>query len=207
MSETHTYDHEYFSGLYDFAKNSGGTINLYAYAKINAYPITYKMQKDSESETDMPATVSLSNKPTTFYPAHGGLYFKNPRLINEKFTGWTCAELGINEKTTNLTVSSDQIKTWYEAKPDKNDNVGITMVAHFEAVPPYEFVNSDTEDTPILNETEQNQGKFRIEEIESSPGYIYEDQYHDIDIRDNDDDHEYQDKDYRNVTFPEKNGK
>ena len=68
-------------------------------------------------------------------------------------------------------------------------------------------MDEKTGQTPILNETEKNQGKFRIEEIESSPGYIYEDQYHDIDIRDNDDTHEYQDKDYRNVTFSSKNGK
>ncbi|MGO5335621.1 InlB B-repeat-containing protein [Bilifractor sp. LCP19S3_H10] len=187
--------------------NNGDTVTLYAIWKINNYPITYKLQKDSDAETDMPGTVSLANKKTVVYPAHGGLYFENPRLTNEKFTGWTCAELGSTDKTKDLTISSDQIKTWYEAKKDKHDNVGITLVAHFEAVPPFEFVDSKTGQTPILNETEKNQGKFRVEEVESSPGYIYEDQYHDIDIHDNDDTHEYQDSDYRNLTFPEKNGK
>ena len=187
--------------------NNGNTVTLYAIWKIDSYPITYKLQKDSDAETDMPGTVSLANKKTVVYPAHGGLYFENPRLTNEKFTGWTCTELGITDKTKNLTISSDQVKTWYEAKTDKHDNVGITLVAHFEAIPPFEFVDSKTGQTPILNETEKNQGKFRVEEVESSPGYIYEDQYHDIDIHDNDDTHEYQDSDYRNLTFPEKNGK
>ena len=187
--------------------DGGSTVTLYAIWKIDAYPITYKVQKDSDAEIDMPGTVSLANKKTVVYPAHGGLYFENPRLTNEKFIGWTCAELGNTEKTKDLTISSDQIKTWYQAKTDKHDNVGITLVAHFEAVPPFEFVDSKTGQTPILNETEKNQGKFRVEEVESSPGYIYEDQYHDIDIHDNDDTHEYQDSDYRNLTFPEKNGK
>lgn len=187
--------------------NNGTTVTLYAIWKIDSYPITYKLQKDSDAEIDMPGTVSLANKKTVVYPAHGGLYFENPRLTNEKFTGWTCAELGNTDKTKDLTISSDQIRAWYEAKTDKHDNVGITMVAHFEAVPPFEFVDSKTGQTPILNETEKNQGKFRVEEVESSPGYIYEDQYHDIDIHDNDDTHEYQDSDYRNLTFPEKNGK
>lgn len=187
--------------------NNGTTVTLYAIWKIDSYPITYKLQKDSDAEIDMPGTVSLANKKTVVYPAHGGLYFENPRLINEKFTGWTCAELGNTDKTKDLTISSDQVKTWYQAKTDKHDNVGITLVAHFEAVPPFEFVDSKTGQTPILNETEKNQGKFRVEEVESSPGYIYEDQYHDIDIHDNDDTHEYQDSDYRNLTFPSKNGK
>lgn len=187
------------------APGNGGT--LYAIWKIDSYPVTYKLQKDSDAETDMPTTVSLANKKTVVYPAHGGLYFENPRLINEKFTGWTCTELGITDKTKDLTISSEKIKNWYEAKTDKSDNVGITMVAHFEEVPPYEFVDEKTGQTPILNETEKNQGKFRVEEVESSPGYIYEDQYHDIDIHDNDDMHEYQDSDYRNLTFPDKNGK
>lgn len=187
--------------------NNGSTVTLYAIWKISSYPITYKIQTDSNAETDMPETVSLANKKTVIYPAHGGLYFGNPRLTNEKFTGWTCTELGIADKTKDLTVSSAQIESWYNAKGNKSDNVGITMVAHFEEVPPYEFVDEKTGQTPVLNETEKNQGKFRIEEIESSPGYIYEDQYHDIDIRDNDDTHEYQDSDYRNLTFPDKNGK
>ena len=187
--------------------NNGSTVTLYAIWKISSYPVTYKLQKDSDAEIDMPATVSLANKKTVVYPAHGGLYFENPRMTNARFTGWTCAELGVTDKTKDLTVSSDQVKAWYGAKTDKADNVGLTMVAHFESVPPFEFVDEKTGETPILNETEKNQGKFRIEEIESSPGYIYEDQYHDIDIRDKDDTHEYQDNDYRNLTFPEKNGK
>ena len=187
--------------------NNGSTVTLYAIWKADAYPITYRLQKDSDAEIDMPATVSLANKKTVVYPAHGGLYFENPRMTNARFTGWTCAELGVTDKTKDLTVSSDQVKAWYGAKTDKADNVGLTMVAHFETVPPFEFVDEKTGETPILNETEKNQGKFRIEEIESSPGYIYEDQYHDIDIRDKDDTHEYQDNDYRNLTFPEKNGK
>ena len=187
--------------------NNGSTVTLYAIWKISSYPVTYRLQKDNDAEIDMPATVSLANKKTVVYPAHGGLYFENPRMTNARFTGWTCAELGVTDKTKDLTVSSDQVKVWYGAKTDKADNVGLTMVAHFETVPPFEFVDEKTGETPILNETEKNQGKFRIEEIESSPGYIYEDQYHDIDIRDKDDTHEYQDNDYRNLTFPEKNGK
>lgn len=183
------------------APGEGSTCTLYAVWKPVEYKISYKSVTDDRSEitvdtdTGLPSGASCRNKLNAFYPANGGFSIGNPTVAGYRFTGWECpafSESGKTGQIMNFSVTDNDV---YALVTTGTLADTITMTAHFEKVPGYNFVVDSTAkrdgngkvisgDSPMLKETSKNKGRFRIEEIQSSPGYVYKDQYHDIDITD-----------------------
>ena len=123
------------------------TITLYAQWELISYTITYN-NCDGAANTN----------PAGYAPYFGEFTLKDPSKTNSKFLGWTGE--GVTTPTKSLTVPASMM--------DHN----LTFTANWKDMDPYSFVDASTGKNPILSEKDTDKGKFKIVEIQSSPGYI-----------------------------------
>lgn len=126
---------------------SDQTVTIYVNWQPVSYNITYDMNEGTNNASN-PSKYTIKDLPITL---------KEPTMEGYVFRGWTGSNGTVPQKSVTIPANTIGDKAY---------------TANWRPADYKIFVDSETGEEVVLEETELNKGKYKIVEVQSSPGYI-----------------------------------